>query len=98
MCEDYNLNLDELLEGERKKKKSKKILLISLISLILLLIGLALYYATIPREFEFKTLNASCKDFTLSGRLPITKVKLLFTYQILITVGKILRKIYEYFL
>lgn len=55
MCENYNMNLDELLEGERKQKKSKKILLISLISIILLLGGLAIYYATIPREFEFKT-------------------------------------------
>lgn len=75
MCEDYNLNLDELLEGERKQKKSKKILLISLISLILLLSGLAIYYATIPREFEFKTLNASCKDFTLSGSIAYNKSK-----------------------
>ena len=42
MCEDYNLNLDELLEGERKKKKSKKILLISLISFSTLISGIFL--------------------------------------------------------
>ncbi len=74
ICEDNNMNIDELLGNKVvKDEKKHKIKLryfvafgiILLISIILLII----FLSPSKREFEFKTLNSSCKDFNLYGSM-----------------------------
>lgn len=78
MSKDFNINIDDILEGENKsviKSKSHKYyipIIIVLVILLLLLVGLMFFH---KEKFEFKTLSASCKDFTISGSIAYNKDK-----------------------
>lgn len=62
ICKDYNISIDEVLEGEINKK-NKYLLLIPLI--VILIIGLV--FILKKDDFEFKTLSSSCSNFKISG-------------------------------
>lgn len=73
ICSDYNISLEELLDGNTKETiKNKK-----LISLILFIIGiitivLGLLFLTTRQEksnFEFKTLSSQSEEFKLTGSI-----------------------------
>ena len=73
ICSDYNISLEELLDGNTKETiKNKK-----LISLILFIIGiitivLGLLFLTTHQEksdFEFKTLSSQSEEFKLTGSI-----------------------------
>ena len=78
MSKDFNINIDDILDGENKsvsKSKSHKYyipIIIVLVILLLLLVGLMFFH---KEKFEFKTLSASCKDFTISGSISYNKDK-----------------------
>ncbi len=76
MCEDYDMNLNDLLDGKKTNKK-KKWLPFLIIFIFLLLVGI-LGFLNLKNDkdnFEFKTLNASCKDFNLYGSIAYNKNK-----------------------
>lgn len=60
ICKDYNISIDEVLEGEINKK-NKYLLLIPLI--VILIIGLV--FILKKDDFEFKTLSSSCSNFNI---------------------------------
>lgn len=64
ICKDYNISIDEVLEGEINKK-NKYLLLIPLI--VILIIGLV--FILKKDDFEFKTLSSSCSSFKISGSI-----------------------------
>lgn len=64
ICKDYNISIDEVLEGEINKK-NKYLLLIPLI--VILIIGLV--FILKKDDFEFKTISSSCSNFKISGSI-----------------------------
>ena len=65
----FHVDIDELLDGEAKKKKYfKKYALIS--ASILLIVGIFLVYQfTHNHDFTFKTISSSCNDFRVLGSM-----------------------------
>ena len=65
----FHVDIDELLDGEVKKKKYfKKYALIS--ASILLIVGIFLVYQfTHNHDFTFKTISSSCNDFRVLGSM-----------------------------
>ncbi|MBQ6841154.1 MAG: helix-turn-helix transcriptional regulator [Bacilli bacterium] len=65
----FNVNIEELLEGQKKDVKKKWFLM--LIPVVLILLGLliwgVIYYNRHHHDFEFKTISTTCKDFTING-------------------------------
>ncbi len=80
ICEDFDISLDELLNGEYKKEKPKKIYLVIIISmLIFIAICIVLIIVFKPfqnnSDFQFKTLSAECKNFNISGNISYNENK-----------------------
>ena len=73
ICNDYNLDINDFLDAKHNKKKSYYVMLTII---IVLLLGLVIYFiAKRPDNFEFKTITASCKDFTVSGSMAYSDKK-----------------------
>ncbi len=78
MSEDFNISIDNILNGEYEKnnssnKKKNIIILFALILIISLLI--ILKFSSKERDFEFKTLSTSCDNFTISGNISYNSKK-----------------------
>jgi transcriptional regulator with XRE-family HTH domain len=72
ICQKYNKNIDELLNGEdNKNKKSKRniILIIILGVLLILLITTIIIVKSHNDNFEFETLTTSCESFNITGSI-----------------------------
>ena len=74
MSKDFNISVEDILDGElltKKKNRNKLILIIGVFSLII--IALILIIVTSNKNnresFEFKTISSTCKDFNVSGSL-----------------------------
>lgn len=71
MSQDFNVNIEDILEGKNNKtffKKNKILITIIIIMLILLLILIA-WFINHDEDFEFKTLSANCDHFNISGSM-----------------------------
>lgn len=76
ICKDFDMTLDELLDGEyskqqNNKQKKKGIIVIGII-LIVFLIVLGIWFLLDKKgneSFEFKTLTSSCNNFNISGNI-----------------------------
>lgn len=68
ICKDYNIDINDLLDGEYKKNNKKPFIYIGIILILLFIIGLVLYF-TKDNSFEFKTLSSSCDNFEISGSI-----------------------------
>lgn len=75
ICNDYNLNLDEILDNNKKKKSNKRKLLFVLIPVILIII-ITFIYMNKDKDFEFKTLSTTCNNFSLYGSIAYNKDKM----------------------
>lgn len=77
ICEDYNMNLDDLLETKiPKKKKNKKLLFLGIFTLMLCI--LVLFFLMMKNKnnsFEFKKLSPSCNNFNLYGSIAYNNKK-----------------------
>ena len=60
----FNIDISEIIEG--KKKNNKKFIIIII---IIAIIGFLLLYICLKKhqDFEFKTINTTCKEFNLTG-------------------------------
>ncbi len=75
ISEEFNVNIDELLNGEYKPKEKTK-WYIKLIPFIALFIGLLIVsIMNKPDEFEFKTISSKCTDFKITGSAAYNKDK-----------------------
>lgn len=74
MSKMFNIDIDEILDGEKKDKKNNLYGLIIIILLIVLLgIGYLLYNNN--DDYEFKTITTTCSDFKISGSAAYNKDK-----------------------
>jgi len=75
----FDMNIDEILDGEKKTNKKTNIkgmypiLLIILIA-VLLVVG-TIIYSDKQNDFEFKTISSKCKDFKINGSAAYNKEK-----------------------
>ena len=76
MSEMFNVDIDEILDGEKKNKKNNNNYIYP-IGLVLILISLLLfgmiYYNN--DDYEFKTITTTCSDFKISGSAAYNKDK-----------------------
>jgi len=79
MSKIFNIDIDELLEGEKKDNikinNKKKIIYIIITLLVLFLALFFLIYFVHDHDFEFKTLTSNCEQFELSGSMAYNKDK-----------------------
>lgn len=68
MSKDFNISLEEILDGE-VKNKSNKLLIIGIIIIILLVSSLIILVNVNKGDFNFKTLSSTCENFTISGSI-----------------------------
>lgn len=79
ICKDYNISLDELLDGEYKKNNRKKVIVIAF--LIILFVALLITFLIIfkpfqnENDFHFKTLSTECNNFNISGNISYNENK-----------------------
>ena len=73
ICSDYNLSLEELLEGKKneKNKLNKKVIIFCFIIVAIITASIILLISLNKEEptFEFKTLSSTTEDFTLTGSI-----------------------------
>lgn len=79
MSKDFGISIDELLDGEyKKRKKNKNFLIIFLfIFIIILCIAAIIIFKPFHKEndFQFKTLSTECKNFNISGNISYNENK-----------------------
>ncbi len=72
----FNVDIDELLNGENKVKKKKSYKKIYIILSILIIISLIILYLLINNKksnFEFKMISSDCEDFEIIGSAAYNK-------------------------
>ena len=76
ISEEFNVNIDEILNGEKQVKENNNKWYIRLIPIIILLIGLLIVnLINKPDDFEFKTISSKCTDFKITGSAAYNKDK-----------------------
>lgn len=72
MSKDFNIDIEDILEGKVNKKRNKKIILISIIIIILFIIIL-----TIKKQnnFSFSTLSSQCANYNITGSIAYNDTK-----------------------
>ncbi len=77
ICNDYNINLDDILDGNITTRK--KYINYLFIILFILFIGLLIYFINTYHKnnpnFEFRTISANCEDFKVNGSIAYNKNK-----------------------
>ena len=77
ISKEFNLNIDEILEGRKNIHNTNKNKLLSLIIILLVIILLITVVLLLvnkkDRDFEFKTISSKCSDFKLSGSVAYNK-------------------------
>lgn len=73
ISKEFNVNIDDLLEGESSKKFNYKILFV----LLGICLGICIVHCIFFHndDFNFKTLSSSCSDFNISGSISYNKDK-----------------------
>ena len=76
MSKDFNVSIENILDGNTaKSKKTKKVLVLGLV-LIIICAGIGIYlFFKKDETFKFKTLSASCSEFKVSGSIAYDKEK-----------------------
>lgn len=77
ICDEYNVNIDDILNGEKRKNNNNKPIIIIIISiLIIVAFIIAIFLLNNKRNsFEFKTISSKCSDFKLTGSAAYNKDK-----------------------
>ena len=76
ICDDYNLDINELLQLNSKKNKKNKTIFIFITIIIILIIFCAfLIIKEDSNDFNFKTLFTNCDDFKLFGTIAYSESK-----------------------
>ena len=77
ICDEYNIYINEILNGEKKEKKNKNIIkiIIPILIIIVVIILLILLLNKNNKDFEFKTISSKCSDFKITGSAAYNKDK-----------------------
>ncbi len=72
---DFNVDINDILEGRKRNKKINK-LLIGVFSFIIIgLIIMIFLYSNKDSSFKFKTISSNCDNFNISGSISYNKSK-----------------------
>ena len=74
ISERFNINIDEILNGEKRPKKKNNYLYLFLIPVVLIIIVLFIFLNK-DDSFEFKTISSNCSDFKITGSAAYNKEK-----------------------
>lgn len=72
MCQEYNMNLDELLETKMVPKTPKRNYIVLIVLLMIITVSTITATTILLKNnnnFEFKTVSTACKDFNLYGSI-----------------------------
>lgn len=69
ICKKFNVDINEILDGEKKKKIFNKKLIIIISSILIFLITIFILSKNRNDDFEFKTLSSSCSNFNITGSI-----------------------------
>lgn len=74
MSKDFNIDLEDILDGNMKisNKKRKRIIIVIVICLLLVL-SIILLFKINDKTFSFKTLSSTCEEFKVSGSIAYDK-------------------------
>lgn len=77
MSKDFNIDIEDLLEGEIKEKnnKSNKKYFIIFGIVIILIIIMVIIFINKNNDFEFKTISSNCSNFNISGSMAYNENK-----------------------
>lgn len=75
ICNDYNINIDDILEGNAIHKKINYSLILIPLVVTLGLIILFVHNSHKQEEFTFKTISSNCNDFKLNGSIAYNEKK-----------------------
>ena len=77
ICDEYNIDINEILNGEKKEKKNKNIIKIIIPILIIIVVIILLIFLLNKnnKDFEFKTISSKCSDFKITGSAAYNKDK-----------------------
>jgi len=70
ICEDNKISLEDVLNGEKKKKSSKSLILVlGIVGLLLIVTGILIVvgYSKNTNNIKFKTITSSCATFKITG-------------------------------
>ena len=75
ICNDYDININDLLDGRvnSKKNNKKQIIIISSIVSFLVVLGVILLIIFHDDSFTFRTLTSNCSNFEISGSIAYNK-------------------------
>lgn len=75
ICSDYNISIDNILNGNEKKKNKKKFIIIMIVIFIILLFIILGFATNIfnKDDFQFRTISSSCSKFDIHGSLAYGK-------------------------
>ena len=70
MSKDFNISIDDILDGEVGiKKKNNKLILIILSTILVIGIVIFIIYKNNNNSFEFRKLSTTCNDFVIEGSI-----------------------------
>lgn len=72
ISKDFNVNIEDLLEGKETKKEKiniNKKIIIPIIMIILISIPIIIYHYHSSHNFFFKTITSSCSSFKITGSI-----------------------------
>lgn len=72
MSKDFNVNIEDLLEGKVTKKEKitiNKKILIPILTIVLISIPILIYHYHSSNNFFFKTITSSCSSFKITGSI-----------------------------
>ena len=75
ISKDFNVSIDDMLEGKYNKKKKMYVKIIFLILIFTTIIFLGIVLLNRESNFEFKTLSSNCSNFNISGSISYNKKK-----------------------
>lgn len=75
ICNDYKIDINDLLDGEYKNTKKNKLVFIPIILIVILAILFIIFKIYDNNDFNFKTLQSACDNFTISGSISYNKKK-----------------------
>lgn len=78
ICSDYNISLEEILNGKKEQNNKNKKLMIIMITIIITIILLVVFLFAINQNddtFEFKTLSSTTDSFILTGSIAYNEDK-----------------------
>jgi transcriptional regulator with XRE-family HTH domain len=62
----FKVNLDELINGEKKLQKRNYLIIGGVIILVIIILGVTIFINH-QHDFEFKTISSSCEQFKING-------------------------------